>query len=127
MEFVCKKCGIKFTNRHKRQFCCRECYIDFIHNDNYIKYLEDNSIAWGYQNMQNYKKFFLAEQEYKCAICGLPNIWNDKELVFILDHIDGNANNNNRDNLRLVCPNCDSQLSTYKSKNKESARRKYRK
>lgn len=49
------------------------------------------------------------------------------KLTFILDHIDGNADNNSRDNLRLICPNCDSQLSTYKSKNKNSARRKYRK
>ena len=35
--------------------------------------------------------------------------------------------NINRDNLRLVCPNCDSQLDTYKSKNKNSDRAKYRK
>lgn len=36
-------------------------------------------------------------------------------------HIDGDASNNFRDNLRLVCPNCDSQLDTYKSRNKNSA------
>jgi hypothetical protein len=29
-----------------------------------------------------------------------------------------------RNNLRLVCHNCDSQLDTYKSKNKNSARKK---
>lgn len=52
--------------------------------------------------------------------------WNNSELVFVLDHIDGNADNNNRDNLRLVCPNCDSQLDTFKSKNKNSARVRYR-
>ena len=52
--------------------------------------------------------------------------WNGKQLIFVLDHIDGNADNNNRDNLRLICPNCDSQLDTFKSKNKKSARAKYR-
>jgi len=77
--------------------------------------------------MQSYKKWFLKEQDYKCAICNAPNVWNSMELVFILDHIDGNADNNERSNLRLVCPNCDSQLDTYKSKNKDSARAKYRK
>ena len=127
MELVCKECGIKFNSKYRKQFCCRDCYNHFIHTRNYNKYLNDNSIAWGYQNMQHYKKFFLVEQHYKCAICGLSNMWNGSELVFVLDHIDGNADNNNRDNLRLVCPNCDSQLSTYKSKNKEPARRKYRK
>ena len=40
----------------------------------------------------------------------------------ILDHIDGDASNNTRENFRCVCPNCDSQLDTYKSKNKNSAR-----
>lgn len=55
------------------------------------------------------------------------NKWNNKELMFVLDHINGDADDNNRDNLRLICPNCDSQLDTFKSKNKNSARSKYRK
>lgn len=67
-------------------------------------------------------KQLLQEQEGKCDICGCSTIWNNKPLVFILDHIDGHANNNTRTNLRLICPNCDSQLDTYKSKNKNSDR-----
>lgn len=77
--------------------------------------------------MKHYKKYFLKEQDFKCNICELPNIWNGKTLVFVLDHINGNADDNTRTNLRLICPNCDSQLDTFKSKNKNSARAKYRK
>jgi len=47
------------------------------------------------------------------------------KLVFVLDHIDGDASNNKRENLRLICPNCDSQTDTFKSKNKFSTRRNY--
>jgi hypothetical protein len=68
------------------------------------------------------KKFILEEQGHKCKICETSDEWNSKKLVFVLDHIDGNSTNNSRENLRLVCPNCDSQLDTYKSKNNGSGR-----
>ena len=68
------------------------------------------------------RDYILNSQNGKCSICGIGTKWNGKELHFILDHIDGDASNNNKDNLRLVCPNCDSQLDTYKSRNKHSAR-----
>jgi len=63
------------------------------------------------------RPFILQEQNNKCAICGIEPIWNDKPMPFILDHIDGNSDNNSRENIRMICSNCDSQLDTYKSKN----------
>ena len=74
----------------------------------------------------HFKKDIMEEQNNKCAICGMPPLWNGKEIVFIADHIDGNAANNIRSNIRCICPNCDSQLDTYKFKNKHSARNYYR-
>jgi transcription initiation factor IIE alpha subunit len=54
----------------------------------------------------------------------MSNEWQGKPLVFVLDHINGDASYSARENLRLICPNCDSQLDTFKSKNKNSARTK---
>lgn len=71
-----------------------------------------------------FREYILEQQDHCCAICGIPNTWNAKSLTFVLDHINGNAAQSNRENLRLICPNCDSQLDTYKSKNKNSARTK---
>jgi hypothetical protein len=39
-------------------------------------------------------------------------------LALIVDHVNGDATNNRRENLRLICPNCDSQLPTFKARNR---------
>ena len=77
-------------------------------------------------NYQWLKPIILKEQNNVCSICGLSTLWNNKELHFILDHIDGDATNNLRSNLRLICPNCDSQLDTYKARNIGHSTRKYK-
>lgn len=55
---------------------------------------------------------------YKCSICGIDAMWNNKPMPLILDHVNGINNDNRIENLRFVCSNCDSQLETYKSRNK---------
>ena len=53
-------------------------------------------------------------------------MWNGKPLVLILDHINGNAEDNRYENLRFVCPNCNSQLPTFTGRNKKGNGRYYR-
>ena len=62
------------------------------------------------------------EQGGRCAICEMVAEWNDRPLVLTLDHVNGDPEDNRRENLRLVCPNCDSQLPTYKARNKGRGR-----
>jgi len=63
------------------------------------------------------KKFVTIRDGYHCSICNQQPEHNGKSLIMILDHIDGDASNNKPENFRLVCPNCDTQLPTYKAKN----------
>ena len=51
--------------------------------------------------------------EHKCSQCNRKT-WNNKPIPLELDHIDGNHDNNNLDNLRLLCPNCHAQTPTYR-------------
>lgn len=52
-----------------------------------------------------------------CAICGHGVVWNGKSLTMILDHINGDKHDNRIENLRWICPNCDSQLDTFAGRN----------
>ena len=56
---------------------------------------------------------------YRCACCGIGPYWNGAPMPLILDHENGVNNDNRLSNLRFVCSNCDSQLPTYKSKNRK--------
>lgn len=56
---------------------------------------------------------------YVCTICGQIPIWNNKPLTLILDHINGHNRDNRIENLRWICPNCNQQLETTGSKNRQ--------
>lgn len=68
------------------------------------------------------KRLMDASPDICCGICGLKPIWRDSPLTLILDHINGVNNDNRRENLRLVCPNCNSQLPTFGSRNHNRTR-----
>lgn len=46
---------------------------------------------------------------HECVGCGVGSTWNGKNLTLEVDHIDGDWYNNQRNNLRFLCPNCHSQ------------------
>ena len=49
----------------------------------------------------------------ECYICGHKSEWHGKTLVMVIDHINGIYNDNRIENLRMLCPNCNSQQPTF--------------
>ena len=85
------------------------------------KYASDDEIFVEnstYVNNTSLKKKLLKMNviEYKCAICGISE-WLGNSLSLQLDHINGNNKDNRLENLRLLCPNCHSQTSTFSGRN----------
>ena len=56
---------------------------------------------------------------YKCAICGLGPLWNNKTMTLRLDDINGIRDDHRLENLRFLCPNCDSQTPTWGGRNQK--------
>ncbi len=54
---------------------------------------------------------------YHCAICQHTGEWNGAPLRLRLDHINGINNDHRKENLRFLCPNCDSQTDTFCGRN----------
>lgn len=122
---LCLNCGNEIVGfiYEERKYCSSKCASDHRVKLKWEHYLKNEEKYDASSSMFFTKKHILKEQKNRCAVCSKLDLWNKKKLVFVLDHIDGDASNNARKNLRLVCPNCDSQLPTFKSKNRNSARK----
>ena len=118
---VCQQCNKEFKHGYssKGMYCSKVCSSDHkkIKYDDKRRIMFENGEMGKYRNPRPRIKEFIKERDgYKCSSCGLSE-WQNVPITLWLDHIDGNATNNNPDNFRLICPNCDSLSSTFGAKN----------
>ncbi len=116
----CLVCG-KDPFRPGYKYCSNKCQFVY-QRSSLIQRWKDgkitglNSIGLVSPAVKNYLRVKFGN---KCCLCGWAEINQKTGLVpLVADHIDGNWRNNIEDNLRLVCPNCDSLSPTYAGSNK---------
>ena len=116
VEKPCRNCGKMTRNK---TWCERRCKGEFIWKGKREKIEKAGLVSFGVEehNRRMAKRFLTDTQGHLCVICGLTE-WMGKPIPLVLDHIDGNAVNYTVGNLRLVCGNCNMQLSTFAGRNK---------
>lgn len=66
------------------------------------------------------------ESAQSCEVCK-NSTWNGLQIALEIDHLDGNSDNDSRENLRAICPNCHAQTPNFRGKNKGKRGSKRRK
>lgn len=120
---VIKKCinCSKDISVRGNTFCNKECYKT--HRDNERLLLIESGDA----SSKVCKTYLIEIYGNRCMRCS----WNEinpttGNCPIELEHIDGNSENNNLNNLKLLCPNCHSLTPTYKALNIGNGRFKRR-
>lgn len=67
--------------------------------------------------IENRRRRVFEEQNFCCNNCGV-DYWQGVQIPLELEHKDGNNQNNSRDNLEGLCPNCHSITDTWRGRNK---------
>lgn len=117
---TCPQCG-KPTLYNK--WCSKECQSIYIFRQN-----RELGQPLGKTAI---RKYLLLTRDYVCEQCG-NHEWINENRIYVpitleVHHIDGNHNNNEERNLKLICPNCHSITDNYKSKNNGKGRDNRRK
>lgn len=115
---------IEQNKTHTRKFCNAQCMQDSLFADQFLDWYNRTDSA-KFSN-RSLRKFIETYQGYVCSVCTLSE-WNGKPITLEVEHIDGNSENNLKENVCLICPNCHSQTDTYKGKNKGNGRHSRRK
>lgn len=87
----------------------RSVSVKYLKNKDYL--LVENSVI----SRTALKKYLLYSGKLKnqCSICNCSEVWQGKPITMVMDHINGVNDDNRIENLRMLCPNCNSQQSTF--------------
>ena len=124
-KIYCLQCG-KELNRHQKLFCSNECCQEYKKEKTIKEWLNGKNCGKKSDGTipKNIKGYLLEKNEYKCSSCGFEG-YNKTTGNSILQfhHIDGDAYNNNIENIVVLCPNCHAMTENFMNLNKGKSTR----
>lgn len=138
-RFCSRVCATTFVSRQNREqknlkisrsirrcsrrhvWTCSKCLRRFKTRSSLARHHKEHPKQWyitvdGYKTDGSRRNFLIRELGSICQICQNSE-WMGQQIPIELHHVDGNPENNVRENLRLICPNCHAQTPTYKGRN----------
>lgn len=112
----CKQCYHE-CNTLIAIYCSGNCQRQYEWNQITTKALSSGR----FESAGNAKRYLLEIHGTKCSVCCL-SMWNNKPMSVTIDHVNGHYDDHRVCNVRLICPNCDAQSSTYKGRNRGNGR-----
>lgn len=120
---LCLNCG-KELNCNQKNFCSIAC-VSLHRRKIVFEKIENGDLSL---SEKNYKNYLIYKYGNKCMECGWDKVNEySKRIPIELEHKDGNPENNELSNLKLLCPSCHSLTPTYKFLNAGNGRYKRRK
>jgi Zn finger protein HypA/HybF involved in hydrogenase expression len=127
---LCKTCKIEFKpiKNSEDLYCSNKCQHDYQYCSYISRWLNKEECGWTSKTRQvskHIKRWLKETRGTACSECG----WDEEHPIdnaplTEIDHIDGDAENNRPENLRVLCPNCHSKTVTYRARNKSSKRQR---
>jgi hypothetical protein len=115
---TCGHCGDELSRRNPK-YCSNRCQKACEWGIVCKAIVDSGVIPRGSHKLA--KRWFRERAGHQCAICRGTE-WAGQPIPLMLDHIDGNSGNWTVNNLRMICPNCDALLPTFKNRNKGKGR-----
>ena len=121
----CKNCKNYFENQNEI-YCSKKCELSNKENFYFNKIENGDLDDINYNTGERWvKRYLIYKYGEKCMKCG----WNEvhkitKKVPIQLNHINGNSDNNNLNNVELLCPNCHSLTPNFGSLNLGNGRSK---